>query len=180
TFVGHVGTFTARTSRVRSGGSYWIADGTRQGKLSRIYLGHSHALTLERLQATAQAFADDHVSGEQADVTLTQSSASRLSMHTSSRNALTVDHPMASIQTKLYRPRNRSDLISRTRLLDRLSAGLSGRITLVSAPAGFGKTTLLAEWVQTIDRPTAWLSLDADDNDLCIFVRSLAAALQTA
>ena len=99
--------------------------------------------------------------------TLAQSRASRPPMQTSPHTALTDDHPMALMQTKLYRPRNRSDLITRTRLLDRLSAGLSGRITLVSAPAGFGKTTLLAEWVQTIDRPTAWLSLDAARQRAC-------------
>ena len=101
-------------------------------------------------------------------------------MHTSPRMTLTVDHPMVLMQTKLYRPRKRSDLISRARLLERLNAGLRGKVTLVSAPAGFGKTTLLAEWVQTIDRPTAWLSLDDHDNEPRVFVQSLTAALQSA
>ena len=101
-------------------------------------------------------------------------------MHTSPRMALTGDHPMALMQTKLYRPRKRSDLISRARLLERLNAGLSGNVTLVSAPAGFGKTTLIAQWVQTIDRPTAWLSLDEHDNEPACFVHSLTAALQSA
>jgi LuxR family maltose regulon positive regulatory protein len=86
---------------------------------------------------------------------------------------------MSLIQTKLYRPRTRSDLITRARLLERLNDGLSGKVTLVCAPAGFGKTTLLAEWVQTLNRPTAWLSLDANDNELYVFVRSLTAALQS-
>jgi len=85
---------------------------------------------------------------------------------------------MPLLQTKLYRPRTRSDMIPRARLLERLNAGLGGKVTLVCASAGFGKTTLLAEWVQTIDRPTAWLSLDEDDNELRVFVRSLTAALQ--
>ena len=84
------------------------------------------------------------------------------------------------IRTKLYRPRSGSDVITRTRLIERLNAALGGEITLVCAPAGFGKTTLLAQWVQTIDRPTAWLSLDEHDNELPAFVQSLAAALQTA
>src|SRR5436309_3347740 len=60
------------------------------------------------------------------------------------------------------------------------AAGLSGDVTLVSAPAGFGKTTLLAQWLSTIDRPIVWLSLDEHDNDPRVFVRSLAAALQRA
>ncbi len=83
------------------------------------------------------------------------------------------------IQTKLYRPRSGSNVIPRAHLLERLNAGLSGNVTLLSAPAGFGKTTLLAEWLQTIERPTAWLSLDANDNELRIFVHSFTTALQT-
>src|SRR6266568_4423517 len=177
TFVDAAGSFTVRKSMLHTGGSYWKAYRTRRGKLYRIHLGHSQSLTLERLQATARAFASEHVPGELADVAMTQSPASRLP---SPRNALTVEHPMALIQTKLYRPRKRSDLISRARLLERLHAGLSGNVTLVSAPAGFGKTTLLAQWVQTLDRPTAWLSLDEHDNEPRVFVQSLTAALQSA
>ena len=180
TFVDPVGTFTARKSMLRTGGSYWKAYCKRQGKLYRIHLGHSHALTLEKLQATAQAFAGGRVSGERADISLAQSAASSASLHTTPRKALTVDHPMVLIQTKLYRPRKRNDLIVRDRLLERLNAGLSGNVTLISAPAGFGKTTLIAQWVQTINRPMAWLSLDEHDNELRIFVRSLTAALQSA
>ncbi len=180
TFVDAAGTFKARKSMLRTGGSYWKAYCTRQGKLYRIHLGYSHALTLERLKAAAQAFADKHVSGERADMALAQSATSRFSMHTSPRKALTVDYPMALIQTKLYGPRKRNDLIARTRLLERLNAGLSGNVTLVSAPAGFGKTTLIAQWIQSINRPTAWLSLDEHDNELRVFVRSLTATLQSA
>ena len=177
TFVDAAGSFTVRKSMLHTGGSYWKAYRTRRGKLYRIHLGHSQSLTLERLQATARAFASEHVPGELADVAMTQSPASRLP---SPRNALTVEHPMALIQTKLYRPRKRSDLISRARLLERLHAGLSGNITLISAPAGFGKTTLIAQWIQSIDRPTAWLSLDEHDNEPRAFVQSLTAALQSA
>ena len=64
TFVDAAETFTARKSMLRTGGSYWKAYHRRQGKLYRIHLGHSHALTLERLQAAARAFAGKHVSGE--------------------------------------------------------------------------------------------------------------------
>jgi LuxR family maltose regulon positive regulatory protein len=61
-----------------------------------------------------------------------------------------------------------------------LHAALDGEITLVCAPAGFGKTTLLAQWLQAIDQTAAWLSLDEGDNELAVFVHSLAASLQTA
>ena len=180
TFVDDADTFTARKSMLRTGGSYWKAYRRRQGKLYRIHLGHSYALTLERLQAAARAFAGEHGSGEPTDVSSTQAAASRLPMHTSPRMALTDDHPMALMQTKLYRPRKLSDLIARASLLERLNAGLSGKVTLVSAPAGFGKSTLISQWVQTIDRPTAWLSLDEHDNEPRVFVHSLSAALQSA
>src|SRR6266581_8279407 len=88
--------------------------------------------------------------------------------------------PISLVRTKLYRPRRSSDVIPRARLIERLNAALGGNVTLLSAPAGFGKTTLLVEWLQTLDRPTAWLSLDEHDNELPVFVHALAAALQTA
>ena len=71
TFVDQTGTFTARKSILRTGGSSWNAYYRHQGKLYRIHLGHSHELTLERLQATAQAIA-----GESVDVSSVQSEAS--------------------------------------------------------------------------------------------------------
>ena len=90
------------------------------------------------------------------------------------------------LQTKLYIPPRRPELVSRPRLIERLNVGhRSGRkLTLISAPAGFGKTTLLSEWVQAMGRPTppiavAWLSLDEGDNDLARFLSYLIAALQT-
>jgi LuxR family maltose regulon positive regulatory protein len=175
TFVNRVSTFTARKSTLRTKGSYWKAYHRRQGKLYCIYLGHAHELTLEQLQAAARAFAGEYIPGDTVGVSSTQPAASRLP---SPRIAITVDHSMSLLQTKLYRPRSRSDLIPRARLLERLNAGLSGNVTLVCAPVGFGKTTLLAQWLETIDRPSAWLSLDEDDNELHVFVRSLTVAFQ--
>ncbi len=179
TFVDQTLTYSARKSVLRTGDSYWKAYRRRQGKLYRIHLGHSHTLTLERMQAASQAFSEEHVPAEQASMHSRQSVASRFPRPPSPRMALDVDHSTSLIQTKLYRPRISSDLIPRPRLLERLNAGLGGKVTLVCAPAGFGKTTLLAAWVEEIDRPTAWLSLDEHDNDLASFVRSLTAALQS-
>ena len=85
------------------------------------------------------------------------------------------------LATKLYVPRSRPELVSRTRLLERLAEGTTTReLTLVCAPAGFGKTTLLSEWAKTSDRPVAWLSLDEGDNDPVRFWRHVAAALDRA
>jgi len=64
-------------------------------------------------------------------------------------------------------------------MIERLNEGLEGKLTLISAPAGFGKTTLVSEWVIGCKRPTAWLSLDNGDNDPTRFLTYLVAALQT-
>jgi LuxR family maltose regulon positive regulatory protein len=85
------------------------------------------------------------------------------------------------VQTKLYIPLVRSELVVRPRLLERLNAGLARKLTLVSAPAGYGKTTLLAEWVgaqRAAPLRVAWLSLDEGDNDPVRFLSYLVAALQ--
>jgi LuxR family maltose regulon positive regulatory protein len=83
------------------------------------------------------------------------------------------------LATKLYIPPPRSKIVFRPRLIDRLNRGLSGTLTLISAPAGFGKTTLVSEWVADCRRPVAWLSLDDGDNDLTCFLIYAVAALQT-
>ena len=83
------------------------------------------------------------------------------------------------LTTKLYIPPVRPNLVLRPRLIERLNAGLHRKLTLISAPAGFGKTTLLSEWAASCDRPVAWLSLDEGDNDPARFLAYLIAALQT-
>jgi LuxR family maltose regulon positive regulatory protein len=85
------------------------------------------------------------------------------------------------LRTKLYVPPARPELVSRPRLIERLDEGLRlGRqLTLISAPAGFGKTTLLSEWIAGCDRSVAWLSLDKEDNDLARFLAYWVGALQT-
>ncbi|MBI4671598.1 MAG: helix-turn-helix transcriptional regulator [Chloroflexi bacterium] len=85
------------------------------------------------------------------------------------------------LATKLYIPRLPPALVSRPRLIERLNAGLQHTpgVTLISAPAGFGKTTLLSHWIPQAGRPVAWLSLDEHDNDPPRFFAYLVAALQT-
>jgi len=98
------------------------------------------------------------------------------------------DQNQILLQTKLHRPRVSSDLIVRPRLLERLHQGLERRLTLICAPAGFGKTTLVSSWIESnsagsADQPSsfraAWLSLDQNDRDLVVFLRYLIAALRT-
>ncbi len=82
------------------------------------------------------------------------------------------------LQTKLHTPTLRPTLVVRAHLLAKLNAGLSGKLTLVAAPAGFGKTMLICDWLRQTTVPAAWLSLDADDNDLNRFLRYVIGALQ--
>src|SRR5918998_3757775 len=83
------------------------------------------------------------------------------------------------LATKLYVPPPRPRVVLRSRLLERLNEGMHRKLTLISAPAGFGKSTLLSAWVAACGRPTAWLSLDEGDNDPSRFLTYLIAALQT-
>jgi LuxR family maltose regulon positive regulatory protein len=86
------------------------------------------------------------------------------------------------LATKRYAPRWRPGLVSRRRLIARLDQGIARKLTLVSAPAGFGKTTLLAEWLAATpagERPAAWVSLDPGDNDPALFWAYVITALQT-
>ncbi|MCB0188158.1 MAG: AAA family ATPase, partial [Caldilineaceae bacterium] len=93
--------------------------------------------------------------------------------------------PTAILATKLYIPPPRPKVVFRPHLLERLNEGLrqdpgSGRkLTLISAPAGFGKSTLVSEWVASSERRAAWLSLDEGDNDPTRFLAYLVAALRT-
>src|ERR1700722_3384416 len=87
------------------------------------------------------------------------------------------------LETKLHVPRSRRSLVARPRLSERMSRGAESALTLVSAPAGFGKTTLLAERLAAAindKRAVGWLSLDQRDNDPALFWTYLVAALNTA
>lgn len=86
------------------------------------------------------------------------------------------------LETKFYVPKPRGGLVPRPSLTDRLLHGTRSKLTLISAPAGFGKSTLLAEWLAAPEAGslTAWLSLDGDDDHPVTFWTHLIAALQMA
>ena len=86
------------------------------------------------------------------------------------------DYPL--LATKLHIPEPRLKLVPRTALIERLNNGISRKLTLISAPAGFGKTTILSEWIYQAQLPVAWISLDKSDNDPVHFIKYVIAALQ--
>lgn len=91
-------------------------------------------------------------------------------------------------QTKLHRPAVTRTLVNRPRLLDILNQGINHRLILLCAPAGFGKTTLVSSWIESLNRrgdgeserlPAAWLTLDESESEIRVFVHYLIAALRT-
>ena len=84
------------------------------------------------------------------------------------------------LRTKLYIPPTRPDQIARPRLVDQINGGLDKTLILVSAPAGYGKTTLVSSWLSERKVSSAWLSLDAGDNDPVRFLQYLLTALLPA
>src|SRR4051812_10483327 len=91
-----------------------------------------------------------------------------------------VDLPPAIILSKLHPPRLTGQHVPRPRLVDFLNQHSDRPLTLVSAAAGFGKTSLLSEWLASSPRLSAWISLDQHDNDLAVFVEYILAAVRTA
>ena len=82
------------------------------------------------------------------------------------------------LQTKLFIPPRRDGLVPRPHLIEKLQKGFGGKLTIVAAPAGFGKTTLLADWLAQAQEPAGWLSLDEDDNDIGRFFTYVGAAVR--
>jgi LuxR family maltose regulon positive regulatory protein len=195
-FHGQSGSFTARKETKQRGAVYWYAYRKREGRLAKKYLGKTANLTLARLEdaagvlhaerATAARTPEPtppppsphetvlphaHADGNRVDTPLL------LTSHTPPN---TQGNPLAPLlATKLHQPRPRAQLVPRSHLVERLQQGVAGALTLVSAPAGFGKTTLLAQWRASTRAPVAWLSLEPEDNEPTRFLTYLIAALQT-
>jgi ATP/maltotriose-dependent transcriptional regulator MalT len=185
-FQGQQGHLTVRKEARPRGEQYWYAYRRVGPRMKKKYLGRSTALTLARLEEIAAAFphatpASFPVHGprvpqrEESDEEQATGEAEAPSVLLAELS-LTSDPLLA---TKLHRPRPRSRLVSRSHLTDLLQQGMERALTLVSAPAGFGKTTLLAQWLAEYETPAAWLSLEAEDNEPVRFFSYLLAALQS-
>jgi LuxR family maltose regulon positive regulatory protein len=173
-FRSPAGAYTARKERRQRGGAYWVAYRTAAGRQHKVYLGRAEDLTPDRLAEAATTLARRvAAAAELVGGTPTAPGAppGRAGRGTSG---------LPLLATKLFVPRPRLDLVPRPRLLARLDVGPGmGRCTLLSAPAGAGKTSLLAAWLAQLDRPAAWLTLDERDQDTGQVLRYLVAALQT-
>lgn len=186
TFEDPHGTFTARKERSGSqrGGWYWKAYRRHNGTLQRVYLGKAEDITLEQLQrAAARLF-------QQTDASRADARESP-DAPTLRDDPLTIDaahdgnfsthmHHQFFLETKLHIPYTHTPLVPRPRLLERLHEGASRKLTLLTAPAGFGKTALLSSWLHHMERPTAWVSLDERDNDVVRFLTYVITALENA
>src|SRR6266545_1859645 len=136
-FACPAGSFQARKERKQRGGWYWIAYRRVHGKIHKRYLGKPDELSLARLLAAAQLL-------EQSAPSVAQGVPVDPSASPMNRSPAP---PPYILTTKLFVPPLRSNVVARPRLIEQLQAGAQGRLTLLSAPAGFGKTTLLSAWL---------------------------------
>jgi LuxR family maltose regulon positive regulatory protein len=206
-FHGRHGSYTACKERKQRGEGYWYAYARVEGKLIKHYLGKSRCLTILRLDQVAQQlqidtsdtplpevetgasqlpFSPSVIQGEIAvPPTSTQQSyyqARRQGDNVGEQKNQPVLPGLASdplLTTKLHVPRPRPHLVHRPRLMQRLEQGRQRALTLISAPVGFGKSTLLSDWLSSGAVPVAWLSLDPQDNEPARFLSYLLAALRT-
>jgi LuxR family maltose regulon positive regulatory protein len=145
------------------GGQYWYAYHTAGTRARKRYLGQTATISFARLEEAAQI-----LSRESAPPPSASSSTQRGS-----------DQPKMLLLTKLAVPRLPNGLVERERLLAELDDALSKPLTLLTASAGWGKTTLLASWASRHAQAVAWLSLDSLDNDAFRFWAAVIAALRT-
>jgi LuxR family transcriptional regulator, maltose regulon positive regulatory protein len=174
--------YTARKEHRSRGGEYWVAYRKQGGKLHKTYLGKAEDVTLARLEDVAAVMADrggEDVASPLSDTTAGDGGASRRVDAAATDSHTRVDDQLRErrrhstsadplLMTKLAVPSTRVSLVPRPRLSERLEEGLGPQLILVSAPAGFGKSTLLGTWASKLSgsgRPTAWYSLDSGDND---------------
>lgn len=162
------GHFIARKQQ-RSGHWYWYAYGRRDGRLRSAYLGKSSDLTPERLTASVRKLAGE---GSIAALCGRERAARR-----GRPTGQTGRAPRASLMmTKLVAPSVELQRLVRTQASHRWQEVLERPLTFVSAPAGYGKTTLAAQWIALSGAHAAWVSLDEGDNDPTrLWIQVLAA-----
>jgi LuxR family transcriptional regulator, maltose regulon positive regulatory protein len=177
--------------RPRGAEGYWYAYRRQGRRMVKHYLGRSAELTMARLETTAKVLTSEPLpqaspfsKSQKHAVPLQEATESPEEMGNVSRGSETGPAALDLLVPKLQLPRLPSSLVVRQRLLTQIDAGLEGKLTLLSAPAGFGKTTVVSQWLA--DRrahgqvlPVAWFSLEESDNDPIRFWRYVMMACQT-
>ncbi|MEO6888924.1 MAG: LuxR C-terminal-related transcriptional regulator [Ktedonobacteraceae bacterium] len=153
-FHGKGGSLNVYLEKRPRGGAYWYAYHTREGRTRKRYLGQTESLSLARLEETAHSL-----------------------LH-ARQPATTTGQGMMLLSSRLAPPRLPNALVERERLLTALDEALSTPLTLLSASAGWGKTTLLSVWAHRQKTQVAWLSPDELDNSPTRFWVALIAALR--
>jgi LuxR family maltose regulon positive regulatory protein len=193
-FQGKHGHLTLRKESRLHGQGYWYAYHTRNHRTLKHYVGRSASLSLARLEEIAQVLTDSgSVSTDEPSQLSTKTTLEPEFAPAEEREAqdhvpvLLASPPseqfMAVLSSKLHFPRLHTSLLARSHLLAQLDSSLQGKLTLLSAPAGFGKTTMVSQWVAHLRQrhehlPVAWLSLDPGDNDPMRFWRYVLTACQ--
>src|SRR5216683_3490489 len=153
-FHSPAGSLNVYLERRPRGGAYWYAYQTKEGRTRKRYLGRTETLSLAHLEETARSFRREQQPPQ------------------------AFDQGMLVLSGRLAPPRLPAALVEREPLLSALDGALATPLTLLSAPAGFGKTTLLSAWARRHTAQVAWLSLDELDNSPTRFWVSLIAALR--
>src|SRR6266849_1892625 len=165
------GTLTARREH-RHGTWYWYAYRSQEGHVRKVYLGKSEELTPARLHEAASSLSAERATSLQLPDTLRPPQSP----------AATSMPSLYLLTTKISVPPARLNMVTRPRLTQQMDAAMRSTLTLIIAPAGWGKTTLLSAWHAEASHdasPLAWVSLDAGDNDPLRFWTYLIAALNT-
>ena len=179
--------YTVRKQRVQRGNSYWYAYRRLHGRIVKRYLGRTADLTLARLEEIARLLESTSGSRQRSLQPDQEMALPQPAPHVSYAEDAAPPSPVAALPlllSKLSPPRLHAFLLDRSRLFVLLDAGRECHLTLLSAPAGFGKTTLVCQWMTarraSLDfPPVAWVSLETSDNDPVRFWRYLIAACQT-
>jgi LuxR family maltose regulon positive regulatory protein len=175
-YAGEAGHFSARRE-IRRGRNYWYAYRRREGKLTKIYLGKSEGLTAESLREASERLAgqitmDRLLNATQPAVNISMENIRKHQIIPHS--GITSGFPSIPL-SKIKFPVLPQNLIARPRLTSRITTP----VTLILAPAGYGKTTLLNEWRLSSGLQVAWIGLNEEDNDLMRFWSAVVIALQT-
>ena len=161
-FRGQRGSLNARKERRRRGTGYWYGYRSREGRTVKRYLGPTAHLTLARLEEAASSL--ERADGLPDAPLLTERTGANNADAAADPGGPAHASPVAPRSLKFRPPRLRERLVERPRLLRLLEDGQAAGLTLLSAPAGSGKTTLITRWLASLEKDeplVAWVSLDA-------------------